>query len=185
MDRSLSLMFLSILVLGAGGLAFANSDPLVKSSQLESTINRECALLRFESVNENELTKAERLALEEGILENGLNATARCNDEHFKALDERQQQAATQTVNGAAVSSESTAQQHTTDKEQLDEAKEQSQSKANSSSQSSKSKEHVKGQKGQGSSAVCQAVMQGLGNAQTESEKQHFDKLAKEYGCKG
>ncbi|MFC3034030.1 hypothetical protein ACFOEE_16080 [Pseudoalteromonas fenneropenaei] len=156
----------------------------VKNQPQESYF-RDCTNIEFDEVDETLLTKEERIARQEAILEKSLNASAECMDDAMQAGMERMSAAKSGAeAGGAAGANQAAGSENSAQNQQTETQNQQAeQSQQQSSQQSSSSKAHQQGQGGGGSSAVCDAIKQGLASATTAAEKQHFQQLMKEYQC--
>lgn len=150
-----------------------------------------CGHIDFDKIDEQDLTKEERIAKHNKALNNGLNQTEKCMQQATQAGAEKLAQqgmqgnhgsASGQNGAGDATSTESAEQQ--SDQQQSSQQQTEPNNKNTKRQSAKKSKSHTSGEPGKGNSAVCDAVKQGLNNAQTEAEKAHFEKLKREYGCK-
>ncbi|MFC0116556.1 hypothetical protein [Pseudoalteromonas xiamenensis] len=143
---------------------------------------RDCSVMKFEDIDESELTQAERILLKEQKLEASLNSSAECMDEAMQSNQERLRESNSRSGESSSIGDGQAKEQN---EESLSEDMNSvsSQHKETSATQTSNSKQHIKGKVSGGSSAVCDAIKQGLAQAKTDKEKQHFGKLAKEYRC--
>jgi hypothetical protein len=142
----------------------------------ESVINYgDCAYIEFKDVDPAELTKQERIDL--------LNADL------FTSLDKSEKCMKKAVISGAGNigakggGNDQASGQGNVSVDASDDGQSQSQTIPTSSSTTSDN-DNRRGSKTGGSSAVCDAVNQGLASATTDSEKEHFKGLKKQYGCK-
>ncbi|WMN59657.1 hypothetical protein NI389_15980 [Pseudoalteromonas xiamenensis] len=143
---------------------------------------RDCSVMKFEDIDEAELTQAERILLKEQKLEASLNSSAECMDEAMQSNQQRLRESNSRSGESSSVS-ESHAKEQNEESRPEEMNSVSSQQKETNPTQTSNSKQHIKGKVSGGSSAVCDAIKQGLAQAKTDNEKQHFEKLAKEYRC--
>lgn len=138
----------------------------------------DCAYIDFSNVDPSKLTLQERIALEEAALFDSLDKSAECMEDASVSASGSLADAAgggSAAANSGAMGSDS-----------LDGKTESGQHQAatpTSSERSGATKDHTRGNSTKGSSAVCDAVTEGLAAATTESEKAHFSALMAEYGC--
>lgn len=140
----------------------------------------DCGYLQFNDIDGEELTEEEKLALLDSDFEEALNRSEKCLK---TAIDNSNQKLAQAGGGGAAGGGGTdgapvTAEQ-SSDSDDVEEASQES-----NQSRSAPSTPHQKGKKIGGASAVCDAVLQGLDSATTDSEKAHFKKLSDQYQCK-
>lgn len=137
----------------------------------------DCAYIEFEQIDSSHMTRAEQLAAMDADFEKSLNASEQCMDEAVSVSAGRLAQSGASGSagqgNGSAAPTEA----------QTAQAQEQTQQQSQQQAAADPSKTHQGGQSGPGSSAVCDAVNQGLASATTDAEKQHFEALQTEYGC--
>lgn len=143
----------------------------------------DCAYIEFEDVDPSTLTLQERIAREEAILFASLDESAKCMEQALESSSDNLAEAAASGgqagadgmgTSGAGVNGQA-------DSESLDNTAKNT--PVNSSDSAAASKTHQRGNSGQGSSAVCDAVKEGLASATTEAEKEHFKGLMADYGC--
>lgn len=169
MLKQLSFAVAGVSLLGASLNTLAgDQDPVYYS---------DCAYIEFEQIDSAQLTRAEQLAAMDADFEKSLNASEQCMDEAVSAGAGRLAQSG--ASGGAGQGNDSTA----STEAQTTQAQEQTQQQSQQQAAADPSKTHQGGQSGPGSSAVCDAVNQGLASATTDAEKQHFEALQTEYGC--
>lgn len=139
----------------------------------------DCAYIEFDDVDPSTLTLQERIALEEAALFASLDDSAECMEEATASASGSLADAASGSgaAGGASGSDGSSGNSGANSSEQ------QQQSTSTASESSVDTKDHKRGNSGGGSSAVCDAVKEGMASATTEAEKEHFKGLMAEYGC--
>jgi hypothetical protein len=180
--RDVVMLFLSIFTLFSAALAQTTDLP---SSKGGDTYYSDCSSFTFRDIDSALLTREEQLALMEQDLFDNLNRSEACLNDANQTAAQRLGAAG----GGAGEGGGSGANAGAGNGERAEVAAAQ-QTAANEptdmqSSQppSETSKKHVSGQRASGSSAVCDAVQQGLSAATTDAEKEHFQRLSKDYGC--
>jgi hypothetical protein len=146
----------------------------------------DCAYIEFKDVDPTELTKQERIDLLNADLFASLDKSEKCM--HKAAISGAGKIGAKgakgakgggndQAIGLGTVSVDASNDAQVTDG--------QSQRQAiPTSSNTTSDNDNRRGPKTGGSSAVCEAINQGLTSATTDSEKEHFKGLKKQYGCK-
>lgn len=137
----------------------------------------DCAYIEFDDVDPSTLTLQERIALEEAALFASLDDSAECMEEATASASGSLADKASGGGSGAGGGASGSGANTQTESE------EQQQSTSTASESSVDSKDHKRGNSGSGSSAVCDAVKEGMASATTEAEKEHFKGLMAEYGC--
>lgn len=140
----------------------------------------DCAYIEFDDVDPSTLTLQERIALEEAALFASLDNSAECMEEATASASGSLADAASGSGSGAAGGASGSADSGAGG--QMD-SEQQQQSTSTASESSVDTKDHQRGNSGSGSSAVCDAVKEGMASATTEAEKEHFKGLMAEYGC--
>lgn len=161
-----SLCFLVVFCLGSG----------VAEAQEQEKSYSDCAYIEFDDIDPTTLTLQERIALEEAALFASLDDSAQCMEEATASASGSLADKASGGGSGAgggASGSGASAQMESEEQE----------STSTASESSVDTKDHKRGNRGSGSSAVCDAVKEGLASATTEAEKEHFKGLMAEYGC--
>ncbi|MBJ7266712.1 hypothetical protein [Idiomarina abyssalis] len=148
-------------------------------SEAQETGYSDCSYIEFDDVDPSTLTLQERIALEEAALFASLDESAECMEAATASAADNLAEAAAGSsgAGGASGSTGSSAGGATGSETQ------QQSSSAVSESSSVDTKDHKRGNSGSGSSAVCDAVKEGMASATTEAEKEHFKGLMAEYGC--
>lgn len=140
----------------------------------------DCAYIEFDDVDPSTLTLQERIALEEAALFASLDDSAECMEEATASASGSLADAASGSGSGAAGGASGSAGSSGNSEAN---SSEQQQSTSTASETSVETKDHQRGNTGSGSSAVCDAVKEGMASATTEAEKEHFKGLMAEYGC--
>lgn len=138
----------------------------------------DCGYLQFEDVDNELLTKEEQLELLDKDFESALNRSEKC----LKTAVENSNEALAKTGGGAGSSGGGTDDLSSISSVESEQALETTR-ETNSTTESQTSDTHPRGEQTSGASAVCDAVNQGLKSASTPSEREHFEKLAKQYQC--
>lgn len=138
----------------------------------------DCSYIDFDDVDPSTLTLQERIALEEAALFASLDESAECMEKATESAAGELAEAAATGASGAGISGAASS---NTNSEANDENQQASNSTTSESSANNNDKE--RGNKERGSSAVCDAVQEGMASATTEAEKEHFKGLMSEYGC--
>ncbi|WP_322406318.1 hypothetical protein U0358_11155 [Idiomarina sp. PL1-037] len=160
--------FLAVLCLGNG----------VAEAQEKSY--SDCAYIEFDDVDPSSLTLQERIALEEAALFASLDDSAECMEEATASASGSLADAASGSGSGAAGGVSGSAGSSGNSEAN---SSEQQQSASTAPESAVETKDHQRGNTGSGSSAVCDAVKEGMASATTEAEKEHFKGLMAEYGC--
>jgi hypothetical protein len=187
---SRSFLFYSSVSLAALGLIaslYSHAEPVAKAIQTELKHHASCQGIQFQSIDMDELTQQERIELKEKVLKASLNNQAECLDETMQEQQSRLSQAAQQGANTQVETTGSVSTDIATSEQTNPRSSTNNENKPmshKSQSHTSQSKSHPTGKPVGGSSAVCEAIKQGMTTAATETEKRHFEGLAKEYGCK-
>ncbi|TRW48684.1 hypothetical protein FM042_06775 [Aliidiomarina halalkaliphila] len=143
----------------------------------------DCSHLVFDSREGEELTRAERIAVLNADIEANLGKHEACMAAAAAAGQDRMSDAgATGGANGGSDTAQQTVQQSSPTQQAEDDPQEQRDQAQRDTADPSR--EHQGSERQTGSSAVCDAIKTGLDEATTESEKEHFEALAKEYGCR-
>ncbi|MCK7459563.1 hypothetical protein [Idiomarina aminovorans] len=137
----------------------------------------DCAYIEFDDVDPSTLTLQERIALEEAALFASLDESAECMEEATASASGSLADASSGAGAGGSAGSGSSGSSEANPSEQ------QQQAASTASESSVDTKDHERGNSGSGSSAVCDAVKEGMASATTEAEKEHFKGLMAEYGC--
>lgn len=166
------------LILGAGTASLP-----AFSTGAEPIYYSDCAYIEFEDIDNAQMTREEQLAAMDADFEESLNASEECMSEALDSGAQKladagagsdtgdQESESTESAdNSVAAQASSATEYQTTQSQQQHTTTDQTRS-------------HAGGQGQQGSSAVCDAVRQGLESATTDSEKAHFQSLMNEYGC--
>lgn len=141
----------------------------------------DCAYIEFDDVDPSTLTLQERIALEEAALFASLDDSAECMEEATASASGSLADAASGSGSGAAGGASGAA--GSSGNSEANSSEQQQQSTSTASETSVETKDHQRGNTGSGSSAVCDAVKEGMASATTEAEKEHFKGLMAEYGC--
>ncbi|WP_404397389.1 hypothetical protein [Idiomarina loihiensis] len=163
-----AVCFLAVLCLGSG----------VAEAQEKSY--SDCAYIEFDDVDPSTLTLQERIALEEAALFASLDDSAECMEEATASASGSLADAASGSGSGAAGGVSGSAGSSGNSEAN---SSEQQQSASKAPESAVETKDHQRGNTGSGSSAVCDAVKEGMASATTEAEKEHFKGLMAEYGC--
>ncbi len=141
----------------------------------------DCAYMEFEDVDPTELTLQERIDLLNADLFTSLDKSEKCMQKAAVSAADKVGAAGAGSVKNTGNDS-----LDATDVGQGADGQSQRQTRSTSSSSPSSSShtDKKRGLNTGGSSAVCDAVNQGLVSATTDSEKEHFKDLKKQYGCK-
>lgn len=174
------MLFISFLSWWSFALAQTTDLPPTNSG---GTYYSDCSTFTFRDIDSALLTREEQLALMEQDLFDNLNRSEACLNDATQASAQRLAAAGGGSGAGGGPdagaeggdSAEMAAAQQASNKDPTD--------MQSTSSPSERSKQHVSGQRASGSSAVCDAVRQGLSTATTDAEKEHFQQLSKDYGC--
>jgi hypothetical protein len=143
----------------------------------------DCAYIEFKDVDPAELTKQERLDLLNADLFASLDKSEKCMQKAaISSAGKIGAKGAKDGGNDQAVGQGNVSVDASNDAQV---AVGQSQRQIiPTSSDTTSDNDNRRGPKTGGSSAVCEAVNQGLTSATTDSEKEHFKGLKKQYGCK-
>ena len=139
----------------------------------------DCAYIEFDDIDPSTLTLQERIALEEAALFASLDDSAECMEEATASASGSLADAASGGGSGAGGSAGSGS----SGSSEANSSEQQQQATSTASESSVDTKDHERGNSGSGSSAVCDAVKEGMASATTEAEKEHFKGLMAEYGC--
>jgi hypothetical protein len=144
----------------------------------------DCAYMEFEDVDPAELTLQERIDLLNADLFTSLDKSEKCMQKAAVSAADKVGAAGAGSVKNTGNDS-----LDATDVGQGADGQSQRQTRSTSSSSPSSPSSSINTDKKRGlntggSSAVCDAVNQGLVSATTDSEKEHFKGLKKQYGCK-
>ena len=139
----------------------------------------DCAYIEFDDIDPSTLTLQERIALEEAALFASLDESAECMEEATASASGSLADAASGAGSGAGGSAGSGS----SGSREANPSEQQQQAASAASESSVDTKDHERGNSGSGSSAVCDAVKEGMASATTEAEKEHFKGLMAEYGC--
>ena len=142
---------------------------------------QDCSVITFDDVNTDTMTRQERIAAMDSLLFDALNQSEKCMSEAAQSSAEKVAGAAggagagggNQSASGSASSAQNSAQSEHSDTSSV--------TSANPPSDASKQSEG--GEASAGSSAVCDAVKEGLEAATTDAEVTHFEGLKQQYGC--
>lgn len=139
----------------------------------------DCGYIEFDDVDPSTLTLQERIALEEAALFASLDDSAECMEEATASASDSVADAAS----GGGSGSGGSAGTGSSGASEANSSEQQQQATSTASESSVDTKDHQRGNSGSGSSAVCDAVKEGMASATTEAEKEHFKGLMAEYGC--
>jgi hypothetical protein len=160
-------------------LGFTASFIKIAFATESSPINYgDCAYMEFEDVDPAELTLQERIDLLNADLFTSLDKSEKCMQKAAVSAADK-----VGAVGAGSAKNTGNDSLDATDVGQGADGQSQSQTRSTSSSSSSNT-DKKRGLNTGGSSAVCDAVNQGLVSATTDSEKEHFKGLKKQYGCK-
>jgi len=168
----LVITFILAIVLGGSFLSASNAQEINYS---------DCAYIEFDDVDPSTLTLQERIALEEAALFASLDDSAECMEEATASASGSLSEAASGGGSGAAGGASGS--DGSSGDSGANSSEQQQQSTSTASESSVDTKDHQRGNTGSGSSAVCDAVKEGMASATTEAEKEHFKGLMAEYGC--
>lgn len=150
----------------------------VSAFQQDEILYGDCGHLQFEDIDGQLLTKEEQLQLLDDDFESALNRSEKC----LKTAIENSNQQLAQSSGGAGSSGGGNSAAPSTARTEPLEQKTEYEITLNETD-SVRTKPHIKGEQASGSSAVCDAVRQGLDAASTDNERAHFESLAKQYKC--
>ncbi|WP_194756584.1 hypothetical protein [Aliidiomarina indica] len=172
---------LAVLCLVPFALAASDESSSEKVSKTVPYFFSDCSHLIFDSREGEELTRAERIAVLNADIEANLGQHEACMAAAAAAGQDRVSSAgAAGGASGSADSSQQATQAQQTSEDENEQSEETDTSERASADPS---RQHQGSERQAGSSAVCDAIKTGLDEAATESEKEHFEALAKEYGC--
>lgn len=150
------------------------------STDAEPIYYSDCAYIEFEDIDNAQMTREEQLAAMDADFEESLNASEECMSE---ALDSGAQKLADAGAGGDTGDQESESADNSVAAQASAATEYQTTQSQQQHTTTDQTRSHAGGQGQQGSSAVCDAVKQGLEAATTDSEKAHFQSLMNEYGC--
>ena len=162
-----------LLTLGAGSASLPTF-----STDAEPIYYSDCAYIEFEDIDNSQMTREEQLAAMDADFEESLNASEECMSEALDSGAQKLAEAGGDTGGQDSESADNSAAAQTSSSSEYQTTQSQQQH-----STTDQTRAHSGGQGQQGSSAVCDAVKQGLESATTENEKAHFQSLMNEYGC--
>ncbi|MCH8493247.1 MAG: hypothetical protein LAT53_08445 [Idiomarina sp.] len=162
------------------GSAAANANINDTPAPLQPVYFSDCSHLLFDSRGREELTRAERIRMMDTDIKSNLSNYERCIEAALDSNRERLSEASSPPA-GSAAGAETTGIEQTVAESVSSE--DESATEDQTVSPTAPSQQHTRGQRQQGSSSVCDAIRAGLESATTDKEKEHFQSLAKEYGC--
>lgn len=166
---SFSLIFVLVVSVQVVAPAFAFQDDVLYG---------DCGYLQFEDVDDTLLTKEEKLGLLDDDFESALNRSEKCLKTAVENSNQELAQAGAENGSSGGGSDAAVTESSGEPKQEVNQSRQTEQTV-----ESGESDPHQRGEQKSGSSAVCDAVTQGLQSASTASEREHFEKLAKQYQC--
>ncbi|RUO29502.1 hypothetical protein [Aliidiomarina sanyensis] len=187
--HTLAASFLGLALSGTLVVQAQSANAATESKPLPFFFS-DCSHLLFDSHEGEELTRSERIAILNADIQANVGNYEACMEAALSSSQQRMRAAANVSQSNQSGSDQSSAaqseqasteSQETALAQQAESQQETTEQDQRETSESSRA--HQGSDRRQGTTAVCDAILTGLDSATTESEKAHFEALAKEYGC--